>query len=575
MKILAINDGYSSGVALIINGKVEMMAQEERFNRIKNCGGAPEKTLAWIFQIAKINPADIDFIALPWSTEPFKDISSFGHSKHKYFGVLTRLLPRWIIGNNVLFNIALFFGKIKRKKFGVINPLLKKFNLQDKKIVVVEHHLAHAASAYFASGFRDKYEKILVITYDGSGDGLCTTVNLAKNKSIERIFSQNSYDSIAIMYTRVTEFLGMKPLEHEYKLMGLAPYSPENINKKAYEIFKRYIKLSSDGLSFVNISHSWGNSFIQRLEKDMRKVRFDGIAAGLQQIFEELMYQYIINWTKKTGIKNVVVSGGSFMNVKLNMLLAQSNEINDFYVLPSCGDESLALGAGFFAAANNTNDNIMPLKELYLGNTISERELLDFLEKYKNEISFEKIEDIEKKVAELISKDFIVGRVKGKMEWGARALGNRSILANPSNLGIIKKINKMVKQRDYWMPFAPSILYEDRHKYIINPKDVDSPYMMIAFESTQLAKKEFAAGLHPFDDTCRAQIVKKENNPKYHKLISYFKEITGIGGVLNTSCNIHGYPIVCSAEDSLRMLLDSDIDYMAIENYLCWRKQTK
>ncbi|MDD5066393.1 MAG: carbamoyltransferase C-terminal domain-containing protein [bacterium] len=573
MKVLSINDGYTSGAALLVDGRIELMAQEERFNRIKNYGGAPEKTLEWIFHTSKVKPQEIDYIALAWETEPFRDIKSFQHSKHKYYSLLAGFLPRWIIGNDLVFKPVLFLSRKKRKKLGLLMPLLKKYHLENKKIVCVNHHLAHGAGAYFASGFKDKYPRSLVVSYDGSGDGLCSTVSVAEGNDIRTIFSQNPYDSIAIMYTRVTEFLGMKPLEHEYKLMGLAPYSPDAIKKKAYEKFKHYIKLSDDGLSFINTSHSWGNSFIRRLERDMRGIRFDGVAAGLQQLFEELMFRYIISWSKKTGIKNVVAGGGSFMNVKLNMLLAQSRQLNEYYVLPSCGDESLVMGAGLFVSACHARDKITPLKDIYFGYQIKEPELLAALKKYKGQIAFKKSNNIEKEAARLLAANFIVGRCKGRMEWGARALGNRTIMANPVHTGIIKKINKVVKQRDYWMPFAPSILFEDRNKYTVNPKQVDSPYMILAFESTDKAIKEIPAGLHPFDDTCRPQFVRQEFNPSYHKLIGYFKKLTGIGGIVNTSCNIHGYPIVCNAEDSIRMLIDSEIDYMAIENYLCWRRK--
>ena len=194
------------------------------------------------------------------------------------------------------------------------------------------------------------------------------------------------------------------------------------------------------------------------------------------------------------------------------------------------------------------------------------------LDTYPDEINFKKIENIEKECAKLLANEKILARSSGRMEWGARALGNRSILANPKNMAVINRINKAIKMRDFWMPFCPTILENYGDKYLINEKQLSAPYMILAFKSTTLGRKSIPAGLHPYDQTARPQLIKKEFNPSYYYLISEFEKLTGIGGLLNTSFNLHGSPIACTAKDCINTLINSDIDYLAIGDYLVWRK---
>ncbi|MBI3967568.1 MAG: carbamoyltransferase, partial [Chloroflexi bacterium] len=209
-----------------------------------------------------------------------------------------------------------------------------------------------------------------------------------------------------------------------------------------------------------------------------------------------------------------------------------------------------------------------PLTSLYLGNEISDAEAEAALVERAKHLEWTRHEDIERVAAKLIADHKIVGRVAGRMEWGARALGNRSILAHPSDLGNVRRLNAAIKMRDYWMPFAPSLLYERRHDYTENPRNLDAPTMTQAFRSTPLAQRELIAALHPSDLTCRPQFVRADQNPGYHHLLSCFQELTGIGGVLNTSLNLHGEPIVCSADDALNTLLNSGLDHLTLGQYL-------
>ena len=262
------------------------------------------------------------------------------------------------------------------------------------------------------------------------------------------------------------------------------------------------------------------------------------------------------------------------MNVKANKLIAEKSGCEEFFVMPSCGDESCAIGAALWCYSQSRHERlneIQPVQTLYWGPEYSELDIKDAVDHFSDSINFRISNDIEKESARLLAQHKIIGRLASKMEWGARALGNRSIIANPSRLQNIQRLNAAIKMRDFWMPFAPSILWERKDNYAVSPKDVVSYHMTMAYESTPLAREHLIAALHPYDFTMRPQFVKQEHNPMYHKLIVEFEKLTGIGGVLNTSFNLHGWPIICSPEDAIQTLLNSGLDYITIDKYLIWK----
>ena len=576
---LGIHDGHTSTACLLVDGRIAAMASEERFNRIKSYGGPPVQAVEWLLQSNGLSPADIDAISFAGTIDPIKDISAYTTGRHRMFSQMTKLLPPSILASDALVGRYLELKRKRRQQLGESQEILASLGRVPEEIDLVEHHAAHAYAAYFSSGFQHSGGDALVITCDGSGDGLCTTVSIGRGNELQRISQTPSYHSLGILYSRVTQFLGMKPLEHEYKVMGLAPYAPERTKRQAYDILSQYFSLSDDGLSFCNRSMSWGQSMLEKLKKDLFLIRFDGVAAALQQLCEELLMQLVLNWVAKTGIRRLVLGGGMFMNVKFNMLLLDRPEIEELFFMPSGGDESVAIGAAYHAmlksqangGAGNGASALHPIGPLYFGHQLTEEEILQALDSYREKVSFEKCEDIDRRTAELLARERIVGRVRGRMEWGARALGNRSIVASPRSLETVRKINAAIKMRDFWMPFAPSVLWERRSDYLVNPKDFDAPYMIVAFESTELARKELVAGLHPFDLTCRPQLVREQWNASYHRMIREFEKITGIGGVLNTSFNLHGDPIVMTAQDAISTLLSSGLDFITLEDYLVWR----
>ena len=300
---------------------------------------------------------------------------------------------------------------------------------------------------------------------------------------------------------------------------------------------------------------------------------FDSVSAGVQLLHEEIVVDLVRNWVRKTGIGRIAAAGGCFMNVKANMLIMNLDEVEDFFVMPSGGDESCAIGAALQVYADSKPEQpIEPLHNLYWGGEFTNDEVEEQLRQFSDKIEFEKQDDIERKGAELLADHKILARLDGRCEWGARALGNRSIIANASRLDNLRKLNAAIKMRDFWMPFAPSIKWERRKDYAVFNKDIDVHHMTIAFESTDLAKEHIPAALHPYDRTMRPQFVKKEHNPGYHKLISEYEKITGMGGILNTSFNLHGWPIVNTPKDAVETLLKSDLDYVLINDFLVSKK---
>jgi carbamoyltransferase len=371
----------------------------------------------------------------------------------------------------------------------------------------------------------------------------------------------------------------MKPVEDEYKIMGLAPYARGKKSEKVYEILRRHMDLSADGLEIVNKTGLWEDAYVERFRWELAGYRFDHIAAGVQRLIEDLVLGYLKAWSAKTGIRKLVLGGGVFMNVKLNMLIEDAAEFDDVYFLPSCGDDSIAAGAALKCAwdlhtAAGKRFDPQALGPLYLGPSFSNNDVAEALAAYAGRLKWKKCDDLAQESAELLAQGLVIGRMYGRMEFGARALGNRSILARADSLNTVRKINSAIKMRDFWMPFAASLLWERRHDYIINArKDSRAPYMVLGFRTTPRAVEELIAGLHSFDLSCRPQLVEADWNPEYHKLLKHYERITGFGGVLNTSFNLHGDPVVCTPKDAIETYIRSDLDVLTVQDYLVWDEQ--
>jgi len=569
MKILAIHDGHNASCCYLEHGEIQDLALEERFTQKKNQSGYPHKSIEWVLNRHSLAFSDLDCVVFPHLTPPvcFDQESLEQYTPLRVFHMLLcEVMPKRIIGSNHLVSpYVRIFSQFRRN---TIKKYAKANGIPIDKIKQVEHHIAHGYAALYGSGFMNEKEPIIIFTADNSGDGLSSTVSAWDSSSgFRRIHINQSFNSIGELYSRVTEYLGMRMAEHEYKVMGMAPYADGRFSERTHHILSRYICLDNYGLAFRN-KKTYGYGLLQKMKKDLFRHRFDSICYAMQKVLEDLVVTWVANWCKKTGIRRAVFGGGVFMNVKLNLLLTELPELDNVYFFPSSSDESTAIGAGYYANEKWGGEAIKPLGPIYKGPDYSDDEIERSLAKFSDKVVYKKENDIEWSIAKLISEGNIVGRFQGRSEWGARALGNRSICCRADDLRIITKLNKAVKRRDFWMPFAPSILEEDVDNYVVNTKNIFGPYMMVAFYSKSLAQKHFPAALHPYDKTCRPHVVRKEWNPRYHKLLTLFKNLTGIGAILNTSFNLHGWPIVNSPDDALRTLINSGLDYVAIENYL-------
>jgi carbamoyltransferase len=588
MLILGIHFGHNATAVLLKDGIVLGCVSEERFNGIKNYTGFPYASIEYLLKEFNLKKTDIDYAVLPYmnaapifgSEEKKKDLSS---------RLLTLIyypvsIIRSIWGNieyylPVLRPISLFFYKLCvdlgarltiKKQMDYIASFL---GIDRSKVLSYDHHLCHGVSAYYGSAYNK--EDAIILTLDGEGDKLCATVSEIRNGELKRLSETPIGNSLGWIYMDVTRYLGMKPGEHEYKVMGLAPYAKSYGINKVYQKIKDIITLDpKDQLAFkskFDTHHTY-----KYLTKAMVGFKFDDISGAFQKLVEDLITLWVKTAIKKTGLKTVTVAGGVFMNVKANLRIAEIDEVEKFFVFPSAGDESSVIGAAYQCYIDNSKDkDIESINNLYWGPKFTNNEIEQFIKDngYDKKYKVEKLDNIAQKAAQLLSEDKILARVSGRMEWGARALGNRSILANPKDSDNVRLINEQIKMRDFWMPFTPSILKERELDYIINPKGIDSKFMAITFHSTKLAQKDLRAAMHAYDFTIRPQLVDEGYNPEYYKLIKEFEKITGIGGVLNTSFNIHGMPMVRGPKEALEAVENSGLEYLILEDYLISKKQ--
>ena len=570
--VLGIHDGHTATAALIKDGKIICAVSEERFTNFKNQPGLPKNSINFCLDFAKISPSDLDLVVLASIHTPPTFVTYVDTKTRSLYYILKK-------SKNVVYKFPQnmyesIFKKVspfiyKKTKTARIKSVSNFLKIPEEKINVVEHHTAHAYTAYYGSGYIKDDEEFLIFTLDGEGDGVSATVNIANRNGIKRIAQTSNYASIGLLYLETTRYLGMKPLEHEYKVMGLAPYAPINYVKSVYNEIKELINVD-DSLTFS--SKRGSREYFNYIKSKFYLKRFDTIAGAIQKMTEDLVTKWIKLAIKKTNIRNIALAGGVFMNVKLNLAISKLKEVNRMFIFPSCGDESLAIGAAYWGYNQLTKEEPENLKDLYLGPSYTSSEVKKFIDENKVNLKYH-VENLSesqltKRIAELLLEGKVIALLQGRMEWGARALGNRSILANPTNPKIVKDINLRIKKRDFWMPFAPSILDSREKDYIINPKKIPAPYMILAFDTTDEGKEKLGAAIHPYDFTTRPQIVYKKWNEKYWRMIKEFEKVSGIGAVLNTSFNLHGYPIVNSPKDALFTFENSGLEYLVIDNFL-------
>ncbi|MEK7188674.1 MAG: carbamoyltransferase C-terminal domain-containing protein [Patescibacteria group bacterium] len=589
MYVLAIYNAHNATATLLKDGKVVASASEERFSRVKNHYGFPKQAIEYCLKEAGIKLSEVDLAVIPFKygapqhslRGENKDVAlNLSLYVYKFVGVIRKIWGEVAYG----FPLVLPLGKAT---FRLATLIFEKFHMVSerryvadylgiplKNVVCVDHHLCHAFSVYYGSPFNGK--KALVLTLDGEGDFICATVNVFEGSKYKVLAKSDREHSIGYIYQKLTEFMGMKPNEHEYKVMGLAPYAKGEEIDRVYEKIKDISYFDPENRLVFKSKFNLLDT-TKFLERDLKRVRFDILAASFQRLMEEKIVEWVRYAIKKTKIKTLLVSGGVFMNIKANQKIAELPEVKEMFVMPSCGDESTPLGAamiGFSMLGKGRFLKDSIIKNLYWGPEYSNEYIGKIIRKEKIDKKYKvtKPKDMEKSIATLLSKGKIVARLAGRMEFGARALGNRSIIANASVPGVVREINEQIKGRDFWMPFAPTILWERMDDYIINPKNIESPYMMMGFDTTARAKKEILSALHAYDFTARPQILKKEANPRYHNIIKEFERLTGTGAILNTSFNLHGFPIVCSPLDAIHTFENSGLGYLVLEDYLIEKK---
>jgi carbamoyltransferase len=582
--VLGISETHCATAAILRDGEIVACASEERFSRLKNDAGYPRQAVAALLRELCLTPAAIDLVALAglraYSREWMNRVLHDAAYAREYYGVGLEERRG--------------FARRARKlgaRLGLIEPARGKFDLSEgerlglvtshlglsrERILTLRHHLCHAAAAYYGAPFTG--QRALVLTNDNSGDGDCAHVYTGEGLDLQaREAAPSAAGSLGSFYSFVTLLLGMKFGEHEYKVMGLAPYASPGATERAAAKLREVFEFdAATPARFV-----WkrrGRRYSQLLEATLG-LRFDAVAGGAQRIVEETLLAWTRLMRARYGGDRLALGGGVFMNVKANMLIADDEWVRDLFVFPSCGDESNAIGAAYLGYLDLCRRRGIvatprPFGPAYLGPAVIDTDVeavirgRDLNSRYR----VSEPASIEEKIADLLVSDGVVARCTGRMEFGARALGNRSILANPSESRVVTLINRMIKNRDFWMPFAPTILREREADYIVNPKGLSSPYMMLAFATNPKRRDEIIAAVHPHDGTARAHILDEAWNPGYHRVIREFERRTGIGAVLNTSLNLHGEPLVGSPTDAIDTFERSGLPHLALGRFLISKK---
>ncbi|MEK6760726.1 MAG: carbamoyltransferase C-terminal domain-containing protein [Nanoarchaeota archaeon] len=574
MIILGISASHDAGAAIIKDGKIISAVNEERLNRKKMYWGFPELSIDEVFRLSKLSPKDIDVVAISnltmtgmedGATPGERDKKIYENKKMQSGKQLMYPLSKFkFIGTKTFTKMALAIGIMKtKKKIEFIKNYLKSKGI-DAPMIQIEHHKAHAASAFLTSGF----ERCLTYTSDFMGDFLCCTVNVCDENGIHRVLETPFYHSPGMVYTWITKYLGFTPGKHEGKITGLAAFGKPT----TYDIFSKYISLSKDGMSYErNIRGFWYHNALEMFKKDLDGFTKEEIASGLQKRFEDVVSIHIQNWLKEYPMKNVALAGGIFANVKLNQKVLELPEVENIFIHPHMSDGGLAAGAAlavWMESEIRKGRKIVPqkLENVYFGEDYSDEEIQKELDNHG--LKYKHYENVEKEIAKLIAIGKVVGRFNGKMEYGPRALGNRSILYQPTKKEVNDWLNKRLKRTEF-MPFAPSTIKEDLEKSYKDTKggEYAAEFMTITFNVTDWFAKKCPAVTH-VDGTARPQIVTKEINPSYYKIIKEYQKISGIGTIVNTSYNMHEEPIVCSPDDAIRSFKDGKLDYLAIGNYI-------
>ncbi|MCW6159739.1 MAG: hypothetical protein LVQ95_01460 [Candidatus Micrarchaeales archaeon] len=559
MYILGVWDGHDAGAALIEDGEVVFAANEERFTRRKLEVKFPVNSIAAALSHANLKPSDIEDVSFT-TTEFTKTLSRvFPAIKENYYQFRRRkmLKPRvWDIKHNhwlkyTMTSIGIVPGSTAVSRAQVSREL-RHMGFGNFKLDVVEHHTAHAATAAFTSGMK----RALVVTLDGVGDGLCGSISTLENGKLERRQAIRSRDSVGIFYEQVTNILGMREQEDEGKVMAMACYSyPFQYEENK---FRDFFKVEGTQLS---AKYSWLKQYdvLSRISWQMPREQFAYMA---QQTLEYTLGKLISNAMDRYNMHDVVLAGGIFANVKANMVIRNLEQLKHWYVFPHMGDGGIALGSALYTSYRKTGKSDYGFSA-YLGDGYSTDETAELIRGDRS-LAVQKETPMENAshAAELIDKGNYLMWFQGRMEYGPRALGDRSILARSDDEDVKEKLNIHVKKREWFQPFCPSMLESEAGSILeYDSKGVDK-FMTMAYR-VRHGKRDLTRSVMHIDGTARPQMVGEENRP-YQELLKGVKKRTGAGVVLNTSFNLHGFPIVRTPQDAIDVMKSTKTKYMFI-----------
>ncbi len=587
--ILGISAFYhDSAAALVVDGEIIAAAQEERFSRKKHDPGYPFNAVNYVLTEGKLKLNEVDHIV--FFEKPFlkfeRLLETYMAFAPKGFKSFSLSMPLWL--REKLFQKKFLFDKLKQHDE----------NFKDiKKIKFSEHHYSHAASAFYPSPF----ENAVVLTLDGVGEWATTTVAIGKKNKLEMIKEIYFPHSLGLLYSAFTYYTGFKVNSGEYKVMGLAPYGKPKykdliiqnlMDLKEDGSFKLNMKFFNyaTGLTMTNkkFSDLFGHP-VRNPKKDLLEDFHMDIAASIQSVTEEIVIRITKNIASEYKIKNLCLAGGVALNCVANGMILRQKIFDDIWIQPAAGDAGGSLGAAlayWHHELKKPRENFKDqMKGAYLGPKLSEKNVEDQLKKLKARYTKKSSSEISSIVAKELSSGKTVGWFQGRMEFGPRALGGRSILADPRSDKMQKELNLKIKFRESFRPFAPSVLREEVSNWF--DLNYDSPYMLLVsdvkrekqitmsekdkklfgIDKLNIKRSSIPAITH-VDYSARIQTVHKETNLKYYNLINEFKKITDCPVLVNTSFNVRGEPIVCSVEDAFNCFMGTNLDILAIENYL-------
>jgi len=571
-RILSYFHGIDPAAAIVVDGQVAAYAEEERLVRYKHAPSVfPLRSIKACLDVTGLKLTDLDCAVYGWDAPRYGngDMARFYASVDDHYPPddATR---RWQQRNLGVFAPGSLRAVLEAE-------LVRGFGVSPAAVpdlLFYPHHKTHAAAAFYLSPF----DEALVLTIDGSGDSECTVLWHGRGSRLEPIHRIEIPNSLGWFYAALTEYLGFEAYDGEYKVMGLAAYGRENLEVRRklaevvrpgpcgwdYEVDPGFIhhgrhtyssRFTDHLVSLLGLPPRQGPRAIDPIHED--------IAFETQRLLEETVLRLLRHFRTETGLGKLCIGGGVGLNVKMNSRIHRSDLFDDVFAFPIPNDSGLSIGAAIGLWVDRTGRRPAPLRHLYLGPCWSDEDIE--LQVRSCGLAYRRCEDIASETAELLDRGKVVGWFQGRLEGGPRALGGRSILADPRHLEARDRVNAAIKFREYWRPFCPSLTSEAAPRYLVKP--TAAPFMILAFEATAEAREKAPAVVH-VDGTVRPQTVDPDSNPRYYQLLKAFEARTGVPVLLNTSFNVKGEAIVCSPRDALRTFWSTGIDALAIGSFL-------